>query len=106
MEHSLKVLAQIDEDNKNYDFLIKYLKFRMFTKQIIEKRQIEKRYQEGDLSSLLFVYDDSSKAKPLNFASMIFGKSLSKNPEITKDCELKGNLYHLFVKYMNFLINF
>ena len=43
MEHSLKVLAQIDEDNKNYDFLIKYLKFRMFTKQIIEKRQIEKR---------------------------------------------------------------
>ena len=90
MEQSLKILSKIEETNINYDFLIKYLKFRIFTKEISEKREIDKRYQEGDLSSLLFSLEDVSKAKPLNFASMIFSKELSKHPKVTQDCELKG----------------
>ena len=94
MEKSLKVLSQIEETNINYDFLIKYLKFRMFTQEISEKREVDQRYKEGDLSSLLFLLKDESKAKPLNFASMIFSKELSKHPKVSQNCELKGKYFY------------
>jgi 16S rRNA C1402 N4-methylase RsmH len=83
-------MAQLDPENKGYAFLVKYLKFRMFTQVKTRERQVCTRFREGDLSSLLIEFEDPSKAKTLNFASMIFGKEVKKDPVTSKDCELKG----------------
>lgn len=96
LEKTVKVIAQLDPKNKNYDFMIKYMKYRMFTQAVIDQREKDQRYTEGDLSSILFKFDDPKKAKTLSFASMVFAKEISKNPDVAKDCELKGMGFHIF----------
>ena len=93
LEKSLKVLAQTNPDNQVYDFMSIYLKFRISIQKQVQLRETQVCYREGDLSSMLFSFEDPSKAKSINFISMVFGKQLSKNPEMTKNSELKGKVY-------------
>jgi hypothetical protein len=90
LETSLKIVSPIETESKIYDLMIKYLKFRSFISKSVEKREIKTKFTEGDLSNLLFNLEDQSVSKKMNFASMIFTKEISKNQEISKNCELKG----------------
>jgi hypothetical protein len=58
----------------------------------VGQKEVQERYTEGDLSSILFSFDNPADAKKINFAAMIFGKELSKNESVTKNCEIKGRI--------------
>lgn len=91
LEKSLKALAKMEQDNQAHDFMVKYLKFRQFTKKQVERRERETRFTEADQSSLLFVQDDPAKAKPLNFTAAVYAKTLKNQSKFVENCELKGS---------------